>query len=75
MASPGMLRRVAVVRTDVVEECSASFIRVTGIVELRTMLGVTSNQVRQLLVTAKVPSSSILDTRVLAAISTYATQF
>jgi hypothetical protein len=32
MASSGMLRRVALVRTDVSEELSASFIRVTGIV-------------------------------------------
>jgi hypothetical protein len=35
MASSGMLRRVAFVRTDVSEEGSASIIRVTGIVELR----------------------------------------
>jgi hypothetical protein len=31
MASSGMLRRVALVRTDVSEELSASFIRVTRI--------------------------------------------
>jgi hypothetical protein len=34
MASSGMLRRVALVRTDVSEELSASFIRVTRIGEL-----------------------------------------
>jgi hypothetical protein len=34
MPSSGMLRRVALVRTDVSEERSASFIRVTRIVEL-----------------------------------------
>jgi hypothetical protein len=44
MASSGMLRRVALVRTDVSEERSASFIRVTRIGELGTTLAVTSNQ-------------------------------
>jgi hypothetical protein len=44
MASSGMLRRVALVRTDVLEEPSASFIRVTRIGELGTTLAVTSNQ-------------------------------
>jgi hypothetical protein len=39
-----MLRRVALVRTDVSEERSASFIRVTRIGELGTMLAVTSNR-------------------------------
>jgi hypothetical protein len=34
MASSGMLRRVALVRTDVSEELSASFIRMTRICEL-----------------------------------------
>jgi hypothetical protein len=43
MASSGMLRRVALVRTDVLEELSASFIRVTRFGELGTMLAVTSN--------------------------------
>jgi hypothetical protein len=38
-----MLRRVALVRTDVSEELSASFIRVTRIGELETTLAVTSN--------------------------------
>jgi hypothetical protein len=44
MASSGMLRRVALVRTDVSEELSASFIRVTRIGELGTALAVTSNR-------------------------------
>jgi hypothetical protein len=39
-----MLRRVALVRTDVSEELNASFIRVTRIGELGTMLAVSSNR-------------------------------
>jgi hypothetical protein len=59
--SSGMLRRVDLVRTDVSEELSASFIRVTRIGELGTTLAVTS--MRRLLVTdSVVPSSSILVT-------------
>jgi hypothetical protein len=38
-----MLRRVALVRTDVSEELSVSFIRETRISELGTTLAVTSN--------------------------------
>jgi hypothetical protein len=44
MTSSGMLRRVALIRTDVLEELGASFIRVTRIVELGTTLAVTSNR-------------------------------
>jgi hypothetical protein len=39
-----MLCRVALVRTDVSEELSASIIQVTRIGELGTTLAVTSNQ-------------------------------
>jgi hypothetical protein len=39
-----MLRRVALVRTDVSEELSASIIRVIRIGELGTTLAVTSNR-------------------------------
>jgi hypothetical protein len=39
-----MLRRVAVVRTDVSEELSTSFIGVTTIGELGTAVAVTSNR-------------------------------
>jgi hypothetical protein len=73
--SPGRLRRVALVRTDVSEEFSSSFIRVTRICELGTTLALTSNRrtlrrnikflrsVRRLLVTASVvPCSPILVT-------------
>jgi hypothetical protein len=43
MVSSETLRRVALVRTDVPEELSASFIRVTRIGELGTTLAVTNN--------------------------------
>jgi hypothetical protein len=44
MSSSGMLHRVALVRTDVQEELSNSFIRVTRIGELGTMLALTRNR-------------------------------
>jgi hypothetical protein len=44
VASSGMLCRVDLVRIDVSEELSASFIRVTKIGELGIRLAVTSNQ-------------------------------
>jgi hypothetical protein len=76
MASSGMLRHVALVRTDVSEELSASVIRVTRIGELGT-LAVTSNRhmllgcLRRLLVTARVvPSSPILVTLMMEALQT-----
>jgi hypothetical protein len=44
MVYSGLLRRVALVRTDVSEELSASFIGLTRIGELGTTLAVTSNR-------------------------------
>jgi hypothetical protein len=44
MLSSGLLRRVALVRTDVLEEPGASFIRVTKIGELGTTQAATSNR-------------------------------
>jgi hypothetical protein len=44
MPSSGILHRVALVRTDVSEELSASMIRVTRISEVRKMLALISNR-------------------------------
>jgi hypothetical protein len=46
MPSSEMLRRVALVRTDVSYECIDSIIRVTRIGQLRTTLAVTNNRSR-----------------------------
>jgi hypothetical protein len=62
-----MLRRVALLRTDVSEELSASFIRVI-IGELGTTLAVTSNP-RTLRRNSVVPSSPILVTLMKEALS------
>jgi hypothetical protein len=43
MASSGILRRAALVRTDVSEEYSASIIRVTKIGKLGTMLAIATD--------------------------------
>jgi hypothetical protein len=66
-----MLRRVALVRTDVSEELSASIIRVARIGELGTTLQVVFLlSVRRLLVTANVvPSSPILVTLIMEALN------
>jgi hypothetical protein len=73
-----MLRRVALVRTDISEELSASFIKVTRIGELGTTLAITSNRrtpvflnsLRRLLVTASVvPNSPFLATLIKEALN------
>jgi hypothetical protein len=71
MASSGMLRHVALVRTGVSEEFSASFIRVTTIGELGTTLPwLFLRSVHRLLVTASVvPSSPIIVTLKKQALS------
>jgi hypothetical protein len=84
MASSGMLPHVALVRTDVSEELSASIIKVTRIGELGTKLAANSNRstllrnkyfsfhrsLRRLLIMANVvPSSPILVTLMMEALS------
>jgi hypothetical protein len=79
MVSSGLLRRVALVRTDVSKEPGASFIKVTKIGELGTTQAATSNRrtlrrvflrsVRRFLVAAcVVPSSPIFVTLMLEAL-------
>jgi hypothetical protein len=70
MVFSGMLRHVALVRTGVSEDLSASFIRVIRIGELGTTLAITSS-VRRLLVAADVPSSPILVTLMKEALSRF----
>jgi hypothetical protein len=67
MPSFGVLHRVALVRTDVSEECSASIIKVIRICELGTTLAVTSNR-RTLPRKNVVLSSPILVTLMMEAI-------
>jgi hypothetical protein len=55
-----MLRHVTLVRTDVSEELSASFIRVTRIGELGTTLAVTSNRHTLRRNTSNIPEDAIL---------------
>jgi hypothetical protein len=75
MPSSGMLRSVELVRTDVSEELSASFIWVTSFSEPRTALAVTRNRLTlrsmsRLRVTASaVPSSPNLVTQMKEALS------
>jgi hypothetical protein len=65
MPSSGMLRGVALVKTDISEERSASIIRVTRIGGLGITLAVASNR-RTLRLAAKVvPSSPILVTMMM----------
>jgi hypothetical protein len=55
MISFGILRRVALVRTDISEELIASFTRVTRTGEPGTMLALTSNR-RMLGISSQRPS-------------------
>jgi hypothetical protein len=75
MVYSGMLHRVALVRTDVSEELSASCIRVTRIGEERTTLATDARcEESRLLVTASVvPSSPILGTLMKEALCSFET--
>jgi hypothetical protein len=64
-----MLHHLALVRTDVSEELSTSFIKVTRIGELGKTLAVTSNLCRLLVTASVVPSSPILVTLTKEALS------
>jgi hypothetical protein len=73
-----MLYHVALVRTDVSKELSASIIRVIRINQLVRTLAITGNwlflrSVRRLLVMANVPSSPILVILMMEALSSYET--
>jgi hypothetical protein len=59
MVSSGMLRRVALVKSDVSEEPGATFIRVTRIGELGTTQAATSNR-RTLRRNTRIPEDTIL---------------
>jgi hypothetical protein len=72
MASSGMLRRMALVRTDVSEERSVSIITVTRTGGLGTTLAVTSKRrtLRRLLVMSNiVPSTPVLVTVMIESLS------
>jgi hypothetical protein len=71
MASSGMLRRAALVRTNDSEEHSASFIRVTRIGVLVTTLALTSilRSMRPLLITTRVVPSSPIHVTLMEALS------
>jgi hypothetical protein len=57
MTSSGVLRRVALVRTNVLEELNASFIRATRIGELGRTLAVTSTPILVTLIKEALSSS------------------
>jgi hypothetical protein len=69
LASSGVLRRVALVRIDVSEELSASFIRVTRINELGTMLRRNTCVHRLLVADSVAPCSPIIVTLMKEALS------
>jgi hypothetical protein len=65
MVSSGILHSVALVRTGVSEELSASFIRVTRIGKLGTTLAVTSNRRRN------IPEDTIIHSHRLVNLKSY----
>jgi hypothetical protein len=71
MVSSGMLSRVALVRTDVSEEASAYFIRVTGVGVLGTTLAATISR-RTL---RRIPEDTILDSHRSENLKSYILRF
>jgi hypothetical protein len=69
MAPSGMLRRMALVITDVSEERSASFIRVTSIDELRTTLVVTRKRSSEISVLTRATRRNIQEDAILLFIA------
>jgi hypothetical protein len=69
MPPSGMLRRVGLERNDFSEERSASIIWMTRFGKLRKVLGFLSRMIRLLITANVVPSSLILVTLMMAAIS------
>jgi hypothetical protein len=71
MPSSGMIRRVALVRTDASEELSSSFIKVTRIGKLGTTLAETSNQRTSVLTRAtgrNIPEDAVLGSTPCSAV-------
>jgi hypothetical protein len=75
MPYSGMLSRVALVRTDVLEELSVSINRVTRIGELGTTLALSSSVLRFLVTANGIPTSPILVTLVMEALRSSETRF
>jgi hypothetical protein len=73
MVSSGMLHRVSLVRTDVSEELSTSFIRVTRLGELGTTQAISSNRRRLLVRACVVPRSPSLVTLMKERLISYET--
>jgi hypothetical protein len=73
MVSSGMLRRVVLVRSDVSEELSASFIGVTRIGEVGTTLAVTSNRrtLRRNTTRRNIPEDTILHSHLRENLKSY----
>jgi hypothetical protein len=60
---------VALVRTDVSEELSVSFIRVERMGELGILAVISNRSTRRLLIMANIPSSAILGTLMMKELS------
>jgi hypothetical protein len=77
IASSGVLYRVALVRTDVLEELNTSFIMVTRIGELGTTLAAISNRrtLRRNTTRRNIPEDAILHSRRRESLKSYLSSF